>query len=386
MIKKLLRITYLIILVMMMTACAKKVETEINVTETDAETEETEPIVIECETESEPESETEPETETEERVEVDGMIRSYLTGEMVPLEIGNRRPVAVMMSNDKEASPQYGMGRAGIVYEAPVEGTMNRFMSIIEDYDDLERIGSVRSCRTYYTFFALEWDAIYAHYGQSTFALPYLDNLDNINGVMASGGAAFYRSKDKKTPHNAYTSGKLLKAAIEKNGYSYDYSEKYEKNGGHFKFALGSEEIKFDENLSLAADKMYPGYPFNAPWFDYDEEDGLYHRYQYGKEHMSDEGPIAVKNVIFQYCPTANYATTQYLNINVHDDGYGYVFTNGRCMPFSSKKDGTFGVTRYYDMEGNEIRLNKGKTWICIIKSSKFNDTEIYDIDGNRTN
>ena len=364
-------------------SCGKKEHDEIIPVQVKIETEaETNKIVIE--------NETEPETEEKEpvpeRVVVDGMISSYLTGEMVPAGIGTRRPVAVMMSNDKEAAPQYGINRAGVVYEAPVEGNMNRFMSVIEDYDELERIGSVRSCRTYYTYFALEWDAIYAHYGQSTFALPYLDNLDNINGVMGSGSAAFFRSKDKKAPHNAYTSAALLKAAIDKCGYSYDYSKDYEDVGGHFKFAEGNEEINFEENLSLPAAKAYPGYPYNNPWFEYNPEDGLYHRYQYGDVHKGDEGPITVKNVIFQYAPNSHYANTQYLDINIHGDSYGYVFTNGRCKPFSCKKDGEFGVTRYYDMEGNEIPVNKGKTWICIIQASKFDNTEIYDIDGNRTN
>ena len=85
---------------------------------------------------------------------------------MVPVEQANRRPIAIMMSNDKEARPQYGMNRAGVVYEAPVEAEMNRYMAVIEDYDDLDRIGSVRSCRTYYTYFAREFDAIYAHFGR----------------------------------------------------------------------------------------------------------------------------------------------------------------------------------------------------------------------------
>ncbi len=136
----------------------------------------------------------------EEREEKDGMIRSYLTGKMVPVSQGNRRPAAVMMSNDKEARPQYGINRAGVVYEAPVEGGMNRYMSLIEDYDDLERIGSVRSCRTYYTYFAREFDAVYVHFGQSTFAKPYLNNVDNINGLEGIGTTAFYRTKDKKSP------------------------------------------------------------------------------------------------------------------------------------------------------------------------------------------
>ncbi|MDO5552058.1 MAG: DUF3048 domain-containing protein, partial [Lachnospiraceae bacterium] len=177
---------------------------------------------------TEPEPETEAEAEAfaggilnlSDRTPTDGKVRSYLTGEWVDEAIGNRRPIATMMSNDKAALPQYGINRAGVVYEANVEGTMNRYMSIIEDYDDLERIGSTRSCRTYYTYFAREFDAIYSHYGQSTFAVPYLKNVDNINGIEGIGATAFYRSNDKKAPHNAYTSGDRLKKAIEKLGYS----------------------------------------------------------------------------------------------------------------------------------------------------------------------
>ncbi len=337
-------------------------------------------VIVEETTEAET---TEAEELPEERVEIDGKIRSYLTGEMVPVEIGDRRPVAVMMSNDKEARPQYGMGRAGVVYEAPVEGVMNRYMSVIEDYDDLERIGSVRSCRTYYTYFAREWDAVYAHFGQSTFAVPYLKNVDNINGLEGIGDTAYYRSKDKRSPHNAYTSGERLKKSIDKLGYRNEYAESYQ---GHFLFAKIGEDLELDPDASLDAAKLVPGYPYNKPWFTYDESDGLYHRYQYEDVHRSDEGPIAVKNVIFQYSPAGFYATTQYLNINIHEDTYGYYFTNGRGIPVSVHKDGEFGVTHYYDPEGNEIRLNCGKTWICIIRAQDFSNTRIYGADGEQTN
>ena len=151
------------------------------------------------------------------------MIRSYLTGEMVPVSQGNRRPLAIMMSNDKAALPQYGINRAGVVYEAPVEATMNRYLAVMEDYDDLTRIGSVRSCRTYYVYFAREFDAIYAHFGQSTFAKPYLKFVDNINGIEGEGSTAYFRSKDKKSPHNAYASFGGIQRAIEKLGYSQEY-------------------------------------------------------------------------------------------------------------------------------------------------------------------
>ena len=51
--------------------------------------------------------ETAPETDSPEyyplgeRTAADGKIRSYLTGQMVDEAVGKRRPVAVMMSNDK---------------------------------------------------------------------------------------------------------------------------------------------------------------------------------------------------------------------------------------------------------------------------------------------
>ena len=138
----------------LMAGCAKEAGVDAagtSVMETPAVTTEPEPeIVIHSERETEDAG---PDGQgdyylPEERTEKDGMIRSYLTGKMVPVSQGSRRPAAVMMSNDKEARPQYGINRAGVVYEAPVEGGMNRYMSLIEDYDDLERIGSVRSCRT----------------------------------------------------------------------------------------------------------------------------------------------------------------------------------------------------------------------------------------------
>lgn len=302
--------------------------------------------------------------EPEGRTEQDGRIRSYLTGQMTDIKQANRRPLAIMMSNDKASLPQYGINRAAVVYEAPVEGLMNRYMALIEDYDDLERIGSVRSGRTYYIYFAREFDAIYAHYGQSTFARPYLKNIDNINGIEGTGGAAYYRSKDKKSPHNAYTGYDRITKTIEKLGYSREYDPAYE---GHFCFARTGEPAELNGADVLAAGLVIPGYQYHEPWFVYHEDDGLYYRFQYGGEHLGDEGQIAVTNIIIQYCAAGYYATTDYRNINVHEGVSGYYITGGKARPVTWDKDGEFGITRYYDSKGEEIVLNQGKTWICIM-------------------
>lgn len=355
--------------------CGKKYEEVSATTEAVEEhiEETTKPVVV---LETEP-KETEPLIdEPEERVEVDGKIRSYLTGEMVDVAKANRRPLAIMMSNDKEALPQYGINRAGVVYEAPVEGTMNRYMAIMEDYDDLDRIGSVRSCRTYYTYFAKEFDAIYAHFGQSTFAVPYLKNVDNINGVEGVGGNAFYRSSDKKQPHNAYASADKIKNTIEKLGYRTEYDESY---NGHFQFARGNEQIIPDGEDAY---KVVPGYSYNEPWFEYNEDDGLYYRYQYGGPHKGNEGQIAVKNILIQYCEWGHYATTDYLNFNLNTSHEGFYISNGKAQFVTWEKDGEFGQTRYYGEDGKEITLNKGKTWVCVIGTDKYNRHEFYGKEG----
>ena len=95
-----------------------------------------------------------------------GKVQSYLTGEMISKKRQKRRPVAIMINNIIDAIPQYGISKAEVMYEAPVEGGITRLMCIMDDYDNLKRIGSIRSCRIYYTRFALEWDAIYSHFGQ----------------------------------------------------------------------------------------------------------------------------------------------------------------------------------------------------------------------------
>ncbi len=91
-----------------------------------------------------------------------------LTGEWVTdrtEEYG--RPIAVMLNNISDAMPQCDIGKADIVYEMKVEGGITRLLGIFNDYSDLEKLGSIRSCRPYYVTVAMEYDAIYMHYGQS---------------------------------------------------------------------------------------------------------------------------------------------------------------------------------------------------------------------------
>ena len=112
-----------------------------------------------------------------------------------------------------------------------MEGGISRIMAIFEDYDSVERIGSVRSCRNYFIFYASGFEAVYVHYGQSAYAAPYLElpEVNNLSGLGGIRGIRFFTAlADRNPPHNAYISGQGIREGIEICGYSDAYSEGYE--------------------------------------------------------------------------------------------------------------------------------------------------------------
>jgi len=53
-----------------------------------------------------------------------------------------------VINNIENAIPQSGIGQADVLYEFVVEGGITRMLAIFNDYDNLEKVGSIRSCRT----------------------------------------------------------------------------------------------------------------------------------------------------------------------------------------------------------------------------------------------
>ena len=183
------------------------------------------------------EQDTEPEDDTNPPAE--GMVRSRLTNEWVDEDVANTRPIAVMTPNESSAIPHYNLSKASILYEANVEGRMTRMLAIYEDWQDLEKIGNIRSLRTYYGYWALEWDAFIVHFGGPFFVDEVLDKPDvqNLDGNSSSVG--FFRSTDRQAPHNAYASGDGLTNLINQKGYSLTYRGLSDEN--HYQFTTKAD-------------------------------------------------------------------------------------------------------------------------------------------------
>lgn len=351
-----------------------------------------EPITETTTPEEEPGEPEEPEEEADVPPQ-EGMVRSPLTNEWIDGALEDVRPIAVMSPNDSGALPHYNFSKADILYECPVEGGITRSMAVFKDWQNLDRIGNVRSSRDYFIYWALEWDSIYVHFGGPF----YIDDLieqestNNITGCSYGAGGrsglnenAFYRATDRSAPQNAYTSTEGINSAIDKLGYSKTYRDSYYEPD-HFKFASEKEPNtleSYSDAVSAKEIDLSKPYPITKTAFTYNEEDGLYYRSMYGKADVdaaNGNQQLAFKNVLVQFAYHEVRDAKGYLAFQVHDTTRGgYFFTNGKAIHVNWEKSTDYSPTKFYDDDGNEIRLNTGKTMICVVK-----DTDTIKVDGN---
>ena len=309
----------------------------------------------------------------------EGMVRSRLTNEWIDEKVAATRPIAVMIPNESRAIPHYNLSKASVIYEAKVEYSMTRMMALFEDWQKLNKIGNVRSIRSYFAYWAFEWDAIIVHFGGPYFVydLLNLETTDSVDGTKDS--TAFFRTNDREKPHNAYCSGPGILEAVKKNQIELNYRGLTEEN--HFLFADPGTVNTLSQYGSKAEDASYvdmtAAYPLTRCYFNYNPDDQLYYRSQYLSG--STDGPhvdgytdkqLSFSNLIVQRVKQEEIGDG-YLAMQCHDETRdGWYFTCGKGIHVTWQKIGDYGATKYFDDDGNQIQMNTGKTMILIIRDT----------------
>lgn len=319
----------------------------------------------------------------------EGYARSVYTNELIPAAQANVRPIAVMMPTDKIAQPSYGIGNAKILYEIMEEGNISRQMAIIDNWQQLPQIGNIRSCRRYYIPEATEWDPILIHFGgvfymQDRITAADINNLSGTSeygtGGDKPGSLYFFRTPDKKAPHNAYISADGIMKASAELGYSLTIRPEY-YNSKHFTFADGVNTLEQYGGNALTANTIDLSeiFPYTNSSFSYNPQDGLYYKNIHGAAHTDalTGQQLSFANVIVQSTKWENLGGSSYLGFYNHDTTEdGFYFTKGKVIHIRWAKTTDYGPTVYYDDNGNEIQLNEGKTYIAIAqkgRTAKYN-------------
>ena len=300
----------------------------------------------------------------------EGMMRSRLTNEWVDADTAMTRPIAVIIPNEANAAPQYNLSEASVIYEANVEKRISRLMAVYEDWEDLNIIGNIRSLRTYFAYWAFEWDAFLVHSGGPYFVDELLadPNTQNVNDHLGTDTEAFYRDSSRPMPHNLYATGQGILKVVTNKGYPLSYRGLADQS--HYRFSGPSSPNVLsqygDDAKSAVYIDMSGCYPLTRCYFEYEENDGLYYRYQYlsgGEDGPHVDGEtgrqLSFKNILVQYVDYQELGEEGYLEFACQDEGReGWFFTNGKGIHITWEQDSDYG---------NEIALNTGKTMVCIV-------------------
>ena len=282
-----------------------------------------------------------------------------LDGRIVLTKDARWRPVIVMLENHVDARPISGLENASIIYETIVEGDITRFLAIFDPLAPVQKIGPVRSARSFFVEIAQEWNGVYFHAGGSPDSLAMLKtgNLYSVNEISGDG-IYFWRDHSRTPPHNLYTSMYQINRSIlaKEISTSTDFSPwSFKKTKVTAELpSVATVEVNFSSN----------------PWYQvkyiYNEESNDYTRYQNDSVHKTDQGILLkANNIIKQFVNAAIIDSYGRLEIDLISGGQAEVYLDGYKIDGQWKKEN--GRTRFYDSAGMEIKFNPGTIWVELI-------------------
>ena len=326
-------------------------------------------------------TETQVTTQTTEPVESApiGMYRSELTNEWISETLRNQRPIAAMVDNEKASLPHYGTSQADVVYEmmnSTANGRITRLMVLIKDWQQISRLGNIRSLRPTNILLAAEWNAVLCHDGG-----PFYNNAYLNKGYMNNFSGGFARIDNGKSKvYTEYITTGELAGRFQRYNVTTQYNEFYP--GTHFKFADELNPIYLTGEGTSSCSKIELPFYHNKSNLVYNVLTQTYDYYEYGKAHV-DAGnhnkQTSFKNVIIQDCTYHVYDKNGYMIFNCIDIfRSGYYITNGRVTPILWMKTSDTDITRYFGLDGQEITINTGKTYIALCPDDDFPKIKIY--------
>lgn len=283
-----------------------------------------------------------------------------LDGELVAPDLAKLRPYAVMIDNFPSARPQSNLSAASLVYEAPAEGGVTRYLAFFAADKNISEIGPVRSARAYFLNWAKELGATYIHVGGSPEALEMAKDLGESDLNEFYKGSYFWRSEIKSAPHNVFISS--------------DSVNKYRRDSGESGAELQSWLYKSSATSSplVSQIKIKYGTAYEVSW-SYEAKENVYERYLDNAKHLDAQAnKIIAKNVIVQVVSFKVSDEKLRLELSSARSGQALLCQDGDCKLGVWKKNKETDRTRYYYKNGDEFIFNRGITWIEVIDSLKI--------------
>ena len=299
------------------------------------------------------------------------LVPAPLTGVLVSPKAAEHHPIAVMIDDQIYARPQSGFNAASVVWHAPAEGGIPRYMLIFQEEIPTD-VGPVRSARQYYVEWAAEWNAMYVHAGGSPQAIDTLYAKGNGEWVYNAdefrwGGRYLWRATDRFAPHNVYTDGKHLRRLAKRLGAADEPMDAA--------WTFGSDKAP---ELRPDGGMIRVSYLYETITYRYDAKTNSYPRYidssKKPQVDRADGKVVAPKNVVIlrMVFGALDDGHPEKHRLEAHNIGRGeaWISTGGVTVKGEWRKKSATAPTRLFGPDGKRITLTAGQTFVQVIKTT----------------
>jgi hypothetical protein len=277
--------------------------------------------------------------------------------------VPSRPALAVKVENLPSARPQTGLSWADIVFEEPVEAGITRFIAVYQ-CQNASRIEPVRSGRLTDVNILVQFGRpLFAYAGAVRPVKRAVRDADliDISFDVARVSRAYHRDPNRQAPHNLYSSTKELYTAAR----------------GMYEPRAPEPVFTYSDSVPTSAVRARRVHvPFSSSsdvFWKWSKTKKAWLRFHGTVPHVSSDGTqFSAKNVIVQIVETrltdivdANGARSpEVISVGT---GKAYVFRNGRVIKGTWERDSAADLTKFVDVNGDEIPLTTGNTWVELL-------------------
>ena len=291
----------------------------------------------------------------------------------------------------------WGVQYSDIIYETPLYKDGNTRLSFL--FSDLlpDEVGPVRSARLFHAWLREEWDCAFAFYGQQEYTATNVpaefkktgadkkaDGMLLFSGTVGSNHPwkQYYEPYTKKqlaAPHhisaNVSAMVTLVPADFEAANHTWLFTTKLPEDGDD------AEDIYVNWGVKDLA--MYNSI------LEWDDGDECYYRYMLdkkGSEHVYSSlaagdnaaEEITFNNIIVQFTKM-EWPRTDAPMPTVTGTGNADYFMGGKHIAGVWQRDSLADRTVFYDDNGEEIQLQRGRTLIIVMDYETANRSVSYE-------
>lgn len=277
----------------------------------------------------------------------------------------NVRPLAVVVENHPQARPQTGFLEASHVWEYVTEGGITRFLAVYGPKLP-EKVGPIRSARTFSVSWAAGYKALFAHAGGSQGGLNLLSQLKSVVDLPHSGNY-FYRQPAPgiASEHTLYSDGARLMNFAKNKGANL--------TGDFTPYAFKQEKLAENDRPvanSLTINFSSPGYMIK---WTYNPKNNLYYREMAGIKHVdrASQKQLSAANIVAltvnrSYNANTNGGKGEWF-MTTEGQGAARIYSEGKLTTGTWYKAAKDQMVVLKDSSGKEIELLPGQTWFEIV-------------------